>query len=220
MPTLVNDLTPQQRSWIFETFGHHGENDELSNGEASSDDLESHYNIKNHEVSTPVRRNSNESINFCNDPSPTPYIHMHHPYNSTNSNSNNTDLPPISSCDAAAPVENQDNRSSIFRRSVESSTSITDTNNTSPVRAREEEGRRPSPTSIRNSHNERTSQPHPGSIWSPLNDKVMIATPPTADHPIFGNNITTISDNSHPNGDRSPNKIGRASCRERVYGLV
>jgi len=30
MPTLVNDLTPPQRSWLFETFGHTGDHDELS----------------------------------------------------------------------------------------------------------------------------------------------------------------------------------------------
>lgn len=29
MPTLVHDLTPPQRTWLFETFGHYGENDEL-----------------------------------------------------------------------------------------------------------------------------------------------------------------------------------------------
>jgi hypothetical protein len=29
MPTLVTDLTPPQRAWLFETFGHYGENDEL-----------------------------------------------------------------------------------------------------------------------------------------------------------------------------------------------
>jgi Helicase associated domain len=205
MPTLVNDLTSQQRSWIFETFGHYGESDELSNGEASSDDLESHYNSKNHEVSTPVRRNSNDSMNYCNDPSPTPYIHIHqshHPY--SNNSNNNTDLPPLSSCDVA-PIEKQDNRSSIFRRNAGSSTSITDVDNISPVRDAGGDGRRPSPVSIRNSHNERIVQPHPGSIWSPLNDKVIIATPPTTDHPVFGNSNTTGSNSSHPNFDHSPN---------------
>lgn len=30
MPTLVNDLTPPQRSWLFENFGYPGENDDLN----------------------------------------------------------------------------------------------------------------------------------------------------------------------------------------------
>jgi hypothetical protein len=190
MPTLINELSPQQRSWIFETFGHYGENDELSNGEASSDDLESQYinqnnNSKNNEVSTPVRRNSNESLNYCNDPSPTPYINMHHPFSHSS-----TDLPPLSASDQA-PVDTHDNRSSIFRRTIGGSTSTNETNNTSPVR--EEEGLScPVPASTRNS-NDRTAKPHPGSIWSPLNDKIIIATPPSADHPIYGNNNTSSS---------------------------
>ena len=29
MPTLVNDLSSPQRTWLFETFGHYGDNDEL-----------------------------------------------------------------------------------------------------------------------------------------------------------------------------------------------
>jgi Helicase associated domain len=29
MPTLVTELSPSQRMWLFETFGHHGEKEEL-----------------------------------------------------------------------------------------------------------------------------------------------------------------------------------------------
>ena len=185
MPTLINELTSQQRSWIFENFGHYGENDELSNGEASSDDLESNYinQDKNHEVSTPVRRNSNESINYCNDPSPTPYINVHHQYSSSI-----TELPPLSACDQQ-PADSPDNRNTIFRRSIVGSTSTNDATNTSPVREGDGLGR-PSPSPIRNLK-ERPDKPHPGSIWSPLNDKIILATPKAVEHPLYGKHVTS-----------------------------
>ena len=229
MPTLVNELTQQQRSWIFETFGQYGENDELSNGEASSDDLESHYNHhntnnnnsssnrdndnKNHEMSTPVRRNSNESIHYSNDPSPTPYIHVHHPhpYHQSTTGSPGTDLPPLSAelCDPTmvdTVTTPPNNRSSIFRRNIGSSTPsiLTEANPSSPVREEDNEGggrRASSPTSTLHNRNGpkkgRTEQPHPGSIWSPLNDKAIIATPPSTDHPVFGNNHHTNTTRSN-----------------------
>ena len=197
MPTLINELTPQQRSWIFETFGHYGENDDLSNGEASSDDLESQYihqnnNSKNNEVSTPVRRNSNDSINYCNDPSPTPYVSIQHPF--TNSSAG---VPHLSASDQTSPTDTHDNRSSIFRRSIGGSTSTNETNNASPVREEGEEISRPITSSSTRNRNERTAKPHPGSIWSPLNDKIIISTPPTTDHHIYGNNNTSTGQYDH-----------------------
>jgi Helicase associated domain len=194
MPTLVNDLTPLQRSWIFEAFGHYGEHDELSNGEASSD-LEAHYDIHNHDTSTPVRRNSNESIHNFPEPSPPLFSNIH-PFQITNCHDIPL-LPPVS-----ADINRNDlldNRSSIFRRSIGST--ITTTSTTI------DDGSRPSPTSIRN---ERESQPHPGSIWSPLQDrKVVATTPPVEDHPLKSGNKRSSS----PTGrtGRSPNDNNSSS---------
>jgi hypothetical protein len=110
---------------------------------------------------------------------------MHHLYSGSAGN-HDTDLPPLTltSCDPT-PDESHDNRSSIFRRTVGKSTNKTDTNNTSPGQKDQEEemgGGRPSPISIRNTGSQKKDllQPHPGSIWSPLNDKVAVKILPPA----------------------------------------
>jgi Helicase associated domain len=99
MPTLVNELTSQQKSWLYETFGHYGEQDELG-----GPDLEStHYN-NNNNASTggSMRRFSTDTL-FRESPT-TPY-QVHPP--------NAFPLPPP----LFEHEEGIDNRNSIFRRS-------------------------------------------------------------------------------------------------------
>lgn len=92
MPTLVNELTSQQKSWLYETFGHYGEQDELG-----GQDLEScHYNRSS------SRRFSTDT--FFRESPTTPYP-----------------VPPPPPFPLPPPLfeheDGLDNRNSIFRRS-------------------------------------------------------------------------------------------------------
>jgi Helicase associated domain len=94
MPTLATELSPQQRAWLFETFGHSGECDELQQV--------AHYGRR---LSDALARGSDP---YYYGPPPT-YQHPHHAHVHNPHNHHEMEYSP-------------ENRNSIFRRGGRSPT--------------------------------------------------------------------------------------------------